>query len=111
MNQTSENLPKKRKGPPPFSGERAVVVHYAFRPLRPFPAGKPIEVVAEGIPQNHHDGKIVSEVGASVKLLNIKPRSQNERIVCSRGNFVTASDEDGPSWSRYLDQFERGTAS
>jgi len=33
------------------------VVRYAFRPLRPFPVGKPIEVVAEGIPRNHHDGK------------------------------------------------------
>src|SRR5215831_515942 len=71
MNQTSENLPKKRKGPLPFSGERAVVVRYAFRPLRPFPARKPIEVVAEGIPRNHHDGMIVSEVRASVKLLRI----------------------------------------
>jgi hypothetical protein len=47
------------------------VVRYAFRPLRPFPAGKPIEVVAKRIPGNHHDRKIVSEVAASVKLLRI----------------------------------------
>src|SRR5262249_53501098 len=47
----------KNKRPAPLFGERAVVVRYASRPLRPFPAGKPIEVVAKckTVPDNHND--------------------------------------------------------
>src|SRR5436305_3862490 len=46
MNSTS-NTPKNKKARPPFSGSGPLWSAIAFRPLRPFPRGEPIKVIAK----------------------------------------------------------------